>query len=61
MTQSHYILNYIIVSMASAAIITVSKQLGWDSRANTHVMYARHFRELARLITSELALVRLND
>ena len=49
------------VSVASAAIMSVSKQLGWDSRAHTHAEYAGHYSELARLITSERALARLND
>ena len=48
-------------SVASAAIMSVSKQLGWDSRASTHAEYAGHYSELARLITSERALARLND
>ncbi len=48
-------------SVAYAAIVSVSKQLGWDSRANTHAEYAEHYCELARLITSERALARLND
>jgi hypothetical protein len=47
--------------VAFAAIMSVSKQLGWDSRANTHAEYAGHYSELARLITSERALARLND
>ncbi len=41
--------------------MSVSKQLGWDSRAHTHAEYAGHYSELARLITSERALDRLND
>jgi hypothetical protein len=41
--------------------MSVSKQLGWDSRASTHAEYAGHYSELARLISSERALVRLND
>jgi hypothetical protein len=49
------------VCVASAANMTVSKQLGWDSRAQTHAEYAGHYSELARLIPSERALARLND
>ena len=48
-------------SVASATIMSGSKQLGWDSRANTHAKNAGHYSELARLITSERALARLND
>jgi hypothetical protein len=48
------------VSVDSAAIMSVSKQLGWDSRAHTHAEYAGHYSELARLITSERALARLH-
>ncbi len=39
----------------------VGKQLGWDSRAHMHAEYAGHYSELARLITSERVLARLND
>ncbi len=49
------------VSVMSAAIMSVSKQLGWDSRAHMHAEYAGHYSELARLITSVRALARLND
>jgi hypothetical protein len=49
------------VSVASTTIMSVSKQLGWDSRAHTHADYAGHYSELARLITSERALARLID
>ena len=41
--------------------MSVSKQLGWDSRAHMHAEYAGHHGELARLITAERALARLND
>ena len=50
-----------IVSVFSAAIMSLSKQLGWESRAHTHAEYAGHYSELARLISSERALARLND
>ncbi len=48
------------VSVASAATMSVSKQLGWDSRTHMHAEYAGHYSELAQLITSERALARLN-
>ena len=41
--------------------MSVSKQLGWDSWANTHADYAGHYSELVQLITSERALARLDD
>ncbi len=49
------------VSVAYAAIMSVSNQLGWDSRAHMHAEYAGHCSELARLIISERALARLNN
>ena len=49
------------VSVVSAAIMSLSKQLGWETRAHKHAEYAGHYSELARLISSERALARLND
>jgi hypothetical protein len=50
-----------IVSVFSAAVMSLSKQLGWESRAHTHNEYAGHYSGLARLISPERALARLND
>ena len=49
------------VSVLSAAIMSLSKQLGWETRARTHAEYASHYGELARLISSERTLSKLND
>jgi hypothetical protein len=49
------------VSTLSAAIIYVSKQLGWETRAHTYAVYASHYGELARLISSEPTLSKVND
>jgi hypothetical protein len=47
-----------IISVVSAAIMSISKQLGWESRAHTHDEYAGHYS--APLISFERALARLN-
>jgi hypothetical protein len=49
------------VGVASAAIMSLSKQLGWETRAHAHAEYASHYGELARLISSERTLSKLND
>jgi hypothetical protein len=48
-------------SVASAAIISTAKQLGWETKAQKHGEYASHYGELARLINSERTLALLND
>lgn len=48
-------------SVMSAAIISTSKQLGWDSKAHKHAEYAAQYGELARMINSERTLAVLND
>ena len=49
------------VSVGSAALISVSKQFGWEAKAFLHAEYAANYAELARLISSERTLSRLND
>lgn len=48
-------------SVVSAAIISASKQLGWETKAHQHGEYASHYGELARLINSERTLALLDD
>lgn len=48
-------------SVVSAAIISASKQLGWETKAHQHGEYASHYGELARLINSERTLAIMND
>jgi hypothetical protein len=49
------------VSAVSAAIMSLSKQLGWETRAHKHAEYAGYYSELARLISSERVLAGLDD
>ncbi len=44
-----------------AAIVSLSKQLGWESRAYMHAKYADNYGELASLISSERILFLMND
>jgi hypothetical protein len=49
------------VSILSAAIVSVGKQLGWEHLSHTHAEYAKHYGELARLIGAERTLARISD
>ena len=49
------------VSILSAAIVSVGKQLGWEQLSHTHAEYAAHYGELARLIGAERTLARISD
>ncbi len=49
------------ISVVYATIVSLSKQLGWESQTHMHAEYASHHGELARLISSERTLSTMND
>jgi hypothetical protein len=49
------------VSILSAAIVSIVKQLGWEQLSHTHTEYAAHYGELDRLIGAERTIARISD
>ena len=50
-----------VTSLVSAGIMSVSKQLGWETKHQLHEEYTARYGEISRMISTEATLTRLQD
>ena len=50
-----------VTGLLSAGIMSLSKQLGWETKHQLHEEYAARYGEISRMISTEVTLTRLQD
>ena len=50
-----------VTGLASAGVVSASKQLAWETKHERHESYVAMYGEVVRMINSEETLVKLND
>ena len=50
-----------LTSLVSAGIVSLSKQLGWETKHQQHEEFSARYGEISRMISTEVTLTRLQD